>query len=137
MIYIFDASFVGSLVIPDEKKSQIKNLVKKIKNEDEKYSPELLWYEVTNIFRNLILRKRYTAEEVSLFFQYAADLGIKIIYGVNINYSKKIWDLCNTYNLSAYDAAYLELADRKKAILCTLDDDLINAAKKHGVKTIE
>jgi len=137
LIYIFDASFVGSLVIPDEKKPQIKNLVKKIKNEDEKYSPELLWYEVTNIFRNLILRKRYTAEEVSLFFQYAADLGIKIIYGVNINYSKKIWDLCNTYNLSAYDAAYLELADRKKAILCTLDDDLINAAKKHGVKTIE
>jgi len=30
------------------------------------------------------------------------------------SYSQKLLHLCNDYNLSSYDATYLELADRKK-----------------------
>lgn len=38
------------------------------------------------------------------------------------------------YNLSAYDAAYLELALREGLPLATLDEGLIKAVKKAGVK---
>lgn len=42
--------------------------------------------------------------------------------------------LARRYRLSAYDAAYLELALREGLPLATLDDDLQKAAKKAGVK---
>ena len=38
------------------------------------------------------------------------------------------------HNLSAYDAAYLELAIREGLPLATLDNDLRKAAKTVGVK---
>jgi predicted nucleic acid-binding protein len=43
-------------------------------------------------------------------------------------------NLARRYKLSAYDAAYLELALRKGLPLATLDADLEKAAKKAGVK---
>jgi len=46
---------------------------------------------------------------------------------------KKILRLCTGHNLSSYDAAYLELAERKNAIFCTFDVNLRTAAKKYGV----
>ena len=42
--------------------------------------------------------------------------------------------LARNYNLSSYDAAYLELAIREGIPLATLDDDLEKAAKKTNVK---
>jgi len=42
--------------------------------------------------------------------------------------------LARRYKLSAYDASYLELALRLGMPLATLDEDLLKAAKKAGVK---
>jgi predicted nucleic acid-binding protein len=44
---------------------------------------------------------------------------------------------CNTYRLSAYDAAHLELAIREGLPLATLDDDLRRAASAAGVKLVD
>jgi predicted nucleic acid-binding protein len=44
-----------------------------------------------------------------------------------------ILPLARQYNLSAYDAAYLELSIRHSAPLATLDDRLESAAKQAGV----
>lgn len=46
-------------------------------------------------------------------------------------------NLARRYALSAYDAAYLELALRAALPLATLDADLLKAAKKAGVKRFE
>ena len=46
-------------------------------------------------------------------------------------------NLARRYKLSAYDAAYLELALREGLPLATLDADLEKAAKKAGVKRFE
>jgi predicted nucleic acid-binding protein len=43
-------------------------------------------------------------------------------------YTKKVLELAQEYDLSAYDAAYLELAMRKRAILGTLDKNLRRAS---------
>ena len=137
MIYIYDASYVSALIIPDEKNPKIDKMHKAVSEDDNIFTPQLLWYEVANIFMNLIRRKRYNYEKVTTFFPLLSAVRLKTDFETGVNYSKKIWELCNTYNLSSYDAAYLELADRKKAILCTLDENLINVAKKHGVTIIK
>lgn len=46
-------------------------------------------------------------------------------------------NLARRYKLSAYDAAYLELALREGLPLATLDGDLEKAAKKAGVKRFD
>ena len=45
--------------------------------------------------------------------------------------------LARRYKLSAYDASYLELAMREGLPLATLDEDLIKAARRAGVKRFD
>jgi len=137
MVYVFDASFVGALIIPDEKNPYLDKMYARIKNEEEKYVPQLFWYEITNIFKNLLRRKRCTLDEVLGFFQPLTALCLTCDFETGPNYVEKILRLCNEYNISSYDAAYLELAWRKKAALCTLDENLIATAKKHGVSVLK
>jgi predicted nucleic acid-binding protein len=137
MIYIFDASFVGALIIPDEKNPQVSKMYAKIQNEDVKFTPHLLWYEIANIFNKLIRDNRYEYNKVQEFIPLLAALHLETDSVTGTNYSQKLLHLCNKYKLSAYDAAYLELAERKKAILCTLDKHLRMASQKHGVAVIK
>ena len=136
MVYVYDASYVGALIIPDERNPKIDKLHKAVGEDDEIFTPQLLWYEIANIFINLNRRKRYTFEKVTNFFPMLSAVRLITDFETGVKYSDKICSLCNNYNLSAYDATYLELADRKKAVLCTLDKGLKTAAIKHGVKVI-
>ena len=137
MLYVFDSSFVAALIIPDEKNPHVDNMYAKIKNEDEKFAPQLLWYEIANIFKNLIRRKRYTFNEVEQFFPLLAAIRLTTDFETGNNYSEKLLRLCNDYNIRSYDAAYLELAGRKKAALCTLDENLRATAKKYGAAVLK
>ena len=137
MIYVFDASFVGALIIPDENNPHVNKMYAKIENEDEKYAPHLLWYEMANIFNNLIRRKRFTLNEVLRLFPVLESFHLTASYETGGAYSEKLLRLCNDHNISSYDAAYLELAGRKKAVLCTLDEGLQKAAKRCGVVTLK
>jgi predicted nucleic acid-binding protein len=137
MIYIFDASFVGALIIPDEKNPQVGKMYARIQNEDEKFTPHLLWYEISNIFNKLIRDNRYDYNEVQKLIPLLTALHLETDSVTGANYSQRLLLLCNNHKLSAYDAAYLELAERKKATLCTLDKHLRIAAEKHKVPVIK
>ena len=137
MIYVFDASFLNALIIPDEKNPQVDGMYAKIENEDERHAPQLIWYETANIFYNLIRRKRYTYDKVLQFFPLLAAFDVTTDYETGAEYTEKLLRLCNNYNISSYDAAYLELAGRRKAVLCTMDEGLKAAAGKCGVATLE
>ena len=136
MLYVLDSSFVAAQIIPDEKEPMVEKMYAKIKQNDEKHAPHLIWYEITNIFKNLLRRNRYTYDNILLFFPFLGAMRLTCDYAAGIEYSKKILTLCDEYSLSSYDAAYLELAERKKAVLCTMDNNLKQAAKKHGVITL-
>ena len=137
MVYVFDASFLNALIIPDEYNPEVKRLYAKIENEDERYAPQLIWYETASIFYKLIRNKRYTQERVLQFFPELATFNFITDNESGAEYTEKLLRLCSDYNISAYDAAYLELAGRKKAVLCTLDEGLKAAAKKYGVQTLK
>jgi predicted nucleic acid-binding protein len=136
MIYVFDASFIAAVIIPDEANPHTQKMFSKIKNEDERHVPHLLWYEITNIYRNLIRHKRYAYNDVINFISLLTPFRLITDTEGGINYSIKLLRFSNDYGLSSYDATYLELAERKKAVLCTLDHHLQIAAKKHGVKVL-
>ena len=137
MVYVFDSSFVCALIIPDEKNQLVNKMYEKIENQDIKYAPCMFWYETANIFMNLVRRKRYTSDEVKQFFPQLTAFQLICDSETGTGYSQKLLRLCIDYNLSSYDATYLELAERKKAVLCTLDDGLRAAARKHGIAVLQ
>jgi len=133
LIYVFDASFASALIIPDEKYPRVDEIRAYIGKDEEIFVPQLFWYEIANIFKNLLRRKRFTFDEVLSFFPPLTAIRLTCDFETGPGYSEKLLRLCNDYNISSYDASYLELAERKKADLCTLDENLKTAAKKHGV----
>ena len=137
MIYVYDTSFAGALIIPDEKNPKAEKIHAGIGDDEDILAPQLLWYEISNIFMNLVRRKRYTYDDVIRFFEPLTAIRLTIDSESGIAYSQKLLRLCNDYNLSSCDAAYLELAERKKAVLCTMDESLWAAAKKHGVAVLK
>jgi predicted nucleic acid-binding protein len=92
---------------------------------------------MANVFMNLVRRKRYTHNEVIALLPVLSDILLSVDSETGTEYTKRLLRLCNDYNLSSYDAAYLELAERKNAILCTLDEGLQAAARKYGVAILE
>ena len=137
MVYVFDSSFIGALIIPDEYDPRVTKMCDGIKNEDEKMAPHLIWYEIANIFMNLTRRKRYSFEDVNKLFPFLAAIRLTTDFETGPVYTEKLLRLCNEYNISSYDAAYLELAGRKKAVFCTMDENLRIAAKKYGVVALK
>ena len=137
MTYVFDASFVGAIIIPDENNPRINKIQAGIGEEEDIFVPQLLWYEIASIFRNLIRRKRYTPDEVLQFIPLLAAVRLETDHETGADYSQQLLRLCNEYNLSSYDAAYLELAERTNAVLCTLDENLRVVAKKRGVAVMK
>ena len=137
MIYVFDSSFVGALIIPDEMNPRAREIRAAIGEDEDIFVPRLFWYEIANIFKNLIRRRRFTIDEVNQFFPLLVAIRFSEDSVSGTEYAKKLFRLCSDYNLSSYDAAYLELAERKKAVLCTMDNNLRAAAKKYGVAVLK
>ena len=137
MVYVLDASFIGTVIIPDEKNPHAEKMYLTIKSDDTKYVPCLFSYEMASIFMKLIRRKRYSYDEVAKVLPVLAAIRLTIDYETGAEYTEKLLHLGNYYNISACDAAYLELAGRRKAVLCTLDKGLKAAAKKYGVTTLK
>jgi len=137
MVYVYDSSFVGSLIIPDEKNTRVDKIHDTIKQNEEIFVPQMFWYEIANVFKNLLRRKRYTFEDVLEFSKLLGKERLICDFESGAGYAEKLLRLCGDYDISSYDAAYLELAGRKKASLCTLDENLQKAAKKHGVTVLK
>ncbi len=94
-----------------------------------------LWHLAAS---NVLLRaekyEEITTGEVERFISQLENLPIQVdTLTANQSFSRTL-ALGRAYNLSSYDAAYLELAIRENKPLATLDKNLIKAAKKADVQ---
>ena len=99
-------------------------------------APFILTMEFPNVLHTLARKGalKGNIETVLIHFEH---LGFDII-GAEYNallYIQTLSELCSRYDVSAYDAAYLELAIRLECPLLTLDKMLKKAAKKAGINT--
>jgi predicted nucleic acid-binding protein len=91
--------------------------------------PSLFWYEIRNI---LVLNERRGRIVKSQTEQFLRD--IEPLTEVDLQPSDaELLALARGYKLTVYDAAYLELANRLRLALCTLDRQLLEAAPRAGV----
>ena len=101
----------------------------------EEVSVPFMWpVEVANVLVTAERRKALKVAQVTGFVEELSAWPIQVdTLGVDRAF-QQILGTAREHNLSAYDAAYLELAMREGLPLATLDEDLKKAAKAVGVK---
>jgi predicted nucleic acid-binding protein len=95
--------------------------------------PLIWWFEIRNAATLGIRRKRIDEVEMGVFFNR---LDAMVIDVVSLPNADAIFTLARRHNLTFYDAAYLELAQREKTALATLDRALARAAVAETVPLI-
>ena len=135
MIYVFDCSFCAALFLPHEKSTQVKDLFRKIAD-DEIFVPIQFWNEMTELFLTAIKRERFKYADALELNRLLALYYFSTDVSFGGDYTRQLLDLAGLYGLGAGEAAYLELAIRKKACLGTLNGKLKNTCLKAGIETL-
>ncbi len=95
-----------------------------------------LWHlEVANVLTQAQKRNRISAAQVAERISLLEQLPISVDSQTSQRGLREILVLATEYQLSSYDAAYLELAMRAAVPLATVDKALLKAASKAGVET--
>lgn len=93
--------------------------------------------EVTNILWVGERQKRITGPQVSAFIGLVEALRVEIDAETPWRAWSETREISRREQITAYDAAYLELAMRRQATLVTKDQKLIKAARASKAKVIE
>lgn len=129
---VIDSSIVLSVILPDEEQ-EIANSAMTIAATHGASAP-LHWpLEVANGLLVAQRRKRITDPVRRASLRDLATVPIELDPETNAFAWNGIGDLAERHRLTAYDAAYLELAIRFRLPLATLDNELISAARKERV----
>ena len=119
----------------DEARPEIDLLLDRAKDEGA-IIPSLWFWEVANVLTGAVRRGRLAAGDAAARLELLSALPIT----VDDESAARAWRetrlLAEAQRLTAYDAAYLELASRHGADLATTDTDLRAAAHRIGVPVI-
>jgi predicted nucleic acid-binding protein len=130
---VIDASAAACWVFKDEATRATDDLLIRVRSKGA-VVPALWNWEIANLLIAAIRRVRITAADARA---YVADLAVLPI-AIDIDASDRAWRetflLAQAHNLTAYDAAYLELAQRTGLELASKDAALLAAAAALGVK---
>ncbi|MFZ8844886.1 type II toxin-antitoxin system VapC family toxin [Thermoflexus sp.] len=126
---VIDASVVLRGFFPDEEGHAVAQAIIRayVREEVDLHAPTLLPYEVTNAILQAVRRGHINlsrGKEILTAFQ---DLGIRT---VEVSWQRAL-ELAHMYERSAYDGAYLALAEETGDQLVTGDRRLYNAVKDH------
>ncbi len=129
MDFVLDCSVTLSWFLEDEATSSTDRIQDSLALDSEAYVPALWIFEIGNVFIVSEKRKRIQREKINQYFENLRKLPIHVEPAPTIHLITKIVDLARKFNLSVYDASYLELAIRKNFPLATIDKKLSQAAK--------
>ena len=136
MKVIIDCSFAMSSILPDENEIKIEQLFYDI--EQNKYKvlvPAIFYLECSNVLISAFVKKRIAKIDFDEYINLLNLLPINIDkFSTTSESLYAIASLSLKYNLTSYDASYLELAIRMDAMIATLDKNLILACNLANVK---
>lgn len=132
MPFVLDASVTASWCFPDETEATAEAAFDRLAVE-EAVVPALWWFEIRNI---LVVNERRGRIDAAGTAEVLADLDRLPIRVDRTPDGSTVIALARKHRLTAYDAAYLELARRRGEPLATLDQALAAAARTDGVALV-
>jgi predicted nucleic acid-binding protein len=132
MGFVLDASVTMAWAFDDEDHPLAALVLRRMLGEDA-VAPWIWWFEVRNALAISEKKGRGTEEKTTAVLGHLAELPVSIDVEPD---EAAIFRLTRKHGLTFYDAAYLELAQRKGIALATLDRELEAAARKESVITL-
>jgi predicted nucleic acid-binding protein len=134
--FVLDASVVLTWCFPDENAGLAQHVVGMFKQGDTAVVPAFWPHEVLNALLAGEKRKRISKEMIRAFLHDLAALPIVLEQFPAKVVFDRIQHLSREHGLTAYDAAYLDLAQHRGLLLATLDEELTRASKKVRVRLV-
>lgn len=134
--FVLDGSVAAAWCFADEAGEYTRGVLAAFRNA-RAYVPELWGLEIANVLLVGERRGRISRQEADRFLALIRSLPILVDQHPCMDALERVLGLARDYSLSAYDAAYLELAHRLGVPLATLDARLASAAQDSGVPRYE
>jgi predicted nucleic acid-binding protein len=132
MPFVLDASITACWAFPDEQDPRACAALARVRIEDA-VVPSLWWFEVRNILVVNERRNRITESGTNSFLRELSRLRIRVDREPE---EAAVLKLARAHRLSVYDASYLELAQRERIPVATLDAQLAAAAVAEGTELV-
>lgn len=130
---VIDSSVALTWCFEDEATPETDALFEHVRD-DGAVVPGLWHMELGNVLLQAEKRGRISASDVATRLELIGALPISVDQETTTRAWREILMLARTERLTAYDAAYLELAARRGLPLLTRDHDLAQAALRLGVE---
>jgi predicted nucleic acid-binding protein len=134
--FVVDASVVLAWCFPDENSALARRVAQMFKQGDSAIAPSFWPHEVLNALLVGEKRKRISGDLIRNFLTDLATLPIVLQELQADAIFDRIQSLSRKHGLTAYDAAYLDLAQTNGLPMATLDEDLIRACARTGVELV-
>jgi predicted nucleic acid-binding protein len=130
---VLDASVTLAWCFPEESTAYTEGVLDLLATGGEATTPAIWPFEVANALLVAERRKRITTAQVTSVLQRIASLPISV-EPIQVDRAfGQVLSAAREEKLTAYDAAYLELAMREGLPLATLDDQLRQGTRSAGV----
>ena len=132
--FVADASVAIAWVHPAQATKQTAAMLDAIADGATLEVPALWPLEVANALVVLVRRRKLAEDERQAGLGWLRGLRVRVDHEMSALAFSRLSELAVTYRLSVYDAAYLELAVRRRLVLGCKDGPLRAAATDVGVR---
>lgn len=132
-VFVADASVAIGWVHPGQATAQTSAMLSAISDGATIEVPALWPLEVANALTVLVRRRKLTEDECHTALGWLRGLPLRVDHEMASLAFSRLSELATVHMLSVYDAAYLELALRRKLVLACGDGPLRKAARASGV----
>lgn len=137
MELVLDCSMALAWAIPDEGSRAADRLLGRLSRGSRLWIPALWWYELANALVAACRRGRMSEADASRLTELYGGLPLFTDTLLGSAAVSRFRALAERHGLSAYDAAYLDLAQRRGIALATLDKGLAAAGRQAGVRVVQ
>jgi predicted nucleic acid-binding protein len=134
--FVVDASVAVAWVHPDQASPESDACLDAMVDGAELFVPAVWPLEVANALTVLTRRSKLTVDEGDAARGWLKQLRVRVDHEGSAVAFTALPTLATRFAVSIYDAAYLELAARRKLPLGCKDGPLRAAAKRHGITLI-
>lgn len=134
MPFVLDNSVVCGWLFENQSTAYTQAIAKRLEK-DRAVAPALLRLEYINVLRTACKRNACNARTAQGMLDLLAQLPVEI--APEALEPTQILDLALRYDLSSYDAAYLDLALHRQLPIATKDEALARAARVSGVGVVQ
>jgi predicted nucleic acid-binding protein len=135
MTCVIDPSVALAWLLPDETNSRADAVRVAVEDGADAWIPAHWWLEISNGLLMAERRGRITTEQVAQALSLVNALPLEEDGETAEQIPARTLTLARKHGLTIYDAAYLELAQRRGAMLTTFDEQLLKAAAKEKIPT--